>query len=322
MPKNYYELTTEYTLRVNRAAIFLHKNVEFFAAPFEKLYDFEKWIADKEKMQALGKKLYIALHNEDFSDKVNAGKFADAIAGYGKQISIPNPKCLRTNYIVPIQSLLLPKRKKINKVSKVFTDLLPAIEGYYSTQNEIDDWYQYNYKLYYAKLENKIKILNAREDNLSQEKARAANRVLIAVDQAYKTKKSDITITQATNVLKSTTELLDNPQHLHTYQEHIKPFTKSKLTTTKKVGIAMLILVGVVCISITPVITMATGGAGLPIAIGLSVTAKSAIATACTLAGINLLSSASSLFARAKGKEHSEKAPFEKLSDLYCKKLN
>ena len=246
--------------RINNIVGFVKDNIDFFIAPLENQELFAQWIQAYPDIIALSNQLINVLENST-RRPISVGAYADALGGYSsEQLNEPRPS-LKDGYEKAFRWLLAAD-----------DDLLPIFEGYQKQQSRLDEWYKDNYELTKENLKTKITEFDKTNDTLSKARAITASDVLTSVDNAYKTKNSRITIKQATHALEATTSLLNNPEkHMQSYQKHIKPFTKSKISEVKKASSAMLGFLGVSCLAMIPVMTVATAGvAALPIAIGLS----------------------------------------------------
>lgn len=285
--------------RINNIVDFVKDNIDFFIAPLENQEPFAQWIQAYPDMIALSNQLIDVLENST-QRPVSVGAYADALGGYSsEQLNEPRPS-LKDGYEKAFRWLLAAD-----------DDLLPIFEKYNKQQNIIDEWHKSNYKLIKNKLKTKIIALYNTGDTLSQARAIAADNVLTSVDKAYQTKDSDVTTKQATNVMKATINLINNPTtNIQSYKKIIKPFIKSKVSETKQISSAMLGLLGVCCLGVIPVLAVATAGVALPISMGLG------------LVGTALISTSSAWLASAKGAKHGAKQRLHDTCSLWSKGSN
>ena len=278
--------------RLNNIVSFVKENIDFFIAPLENQEQFAPWIQAYPEIIALSNQLIRALKNSTRNQA--SDEFRSNIA-----------------YDQAIEQLLMPKNIILNKQPEYDPILLNIFERYKKQQHAINDWRTYNYVRTKEKLHIKTVTLYNAGDTLSKARAIAANNVLTSVDKAYKAKGSGLTTKQATHALEATTSLLNNPtKHIQAYQKHIKPFTKSEISEVKKVGSTMLSLLGISCLAIVPIVTVATAGAALPIAMGLGVLSA------------GLLSAGISVLAHAAGKKKGTVQRFNDASTLWKKSSN
>jgi len=172
------------------------------------------------------------------------------------------------------------------------------------------------YQIHQALLNEKIKELKNSDKQNDKAKALAAEGVGHTINDVRSDTKSAITFDQVHQAIKSTLKVLNDASYLDEYKKDLKPFIKSKTSKVEKVGMAMLGVFGVTCLAFAATTFVATAGVSLPISFGLGMVGKCVLGAVSAFAGITALNTATSIYAREKGKQHGRQNTIERFSLL------